>query len=216
MKNWCQAYETIADVGAAPGYLSAHLSRHSAKRIWATDRSLAGVLAMEKTLQGTTVEIRQGMGLAPLADISVDAVVIAGMGSDTLIPILQQRTMLTVSPVFAIQPMQGFLAVHRYLLQARAQWIKTALVKERHHFYGTWCVRFPAEKAEEAAPELTPVQQWIAQEFIDDPLFESWLQALFTQSEQRYARMPSGTDKKELASALEIMDRKLRDIRGKK
>lgn len=163
----CARYTRIADVGAGQGRLSRRLMRDGAT-VYATERTPRGVAELRRYLEHTMVTVLHGDGLVPLTNIPpVNAIVLAGMGSVVIQHVLEQRQQLNYRPRFAIQVVQGRMAVHRYLRNAQAHIEAARLIQERNRIYATWVVMFPDDK------ELTT--DWnglgLLQEFCDDPLW---------------------------------------------
>lgn len=163
----CARYSRIADVGAGQGRLSRRLMRDGVT-VYATERTPRGVKELRRYLENTMVIVLEGDGLVPLSHIApVNAIVLAGMGSVVIQHILEQRQQLTYRPRFAIQVVQGRIAVHRYLRNARARIEAARLVQERNRIYATWVVMFPDQT------ELTTYWNGLGllQEFRNDPLW---------------------------------------------
>lgn len=76
----------------------------------------------------------------PLTEVPLDAVVVAGMGYDTILSILRDSRFLTGEPAFLLQPMQGALFMHRAIVQARWRIVKADIVRQRDRLYPTWQV----------------------------------------------------------------------------
>jgi tRNA (adenine22-N1)-methyltransferase len=99
--------ERVADVGADHGYLSALLAREGVSPFIVATDIASGPLARTRgnTERYGIVECRQGDGLEPLAPGEVDTVVIAGMGGETIIGIMEADPAKTESfAKYVLQP----------------------------------------------------------------------------------------------------------------
>ncbi len=84
------------------------------------------------------MDFRQGDGLLPLKGRSYDLVVIAGMGYDTILKIMERRDVLVGEPHFIVQPMQGGLRMHEAIVKSGWTIIQSELVRQRDRYYPTW------------------------------------------------------------------------------
>ena len=131
----------MADIGAGSGRLSLELIGKGHDVI-ATEASAKGVEVLRRTVANRIMSL-VGDGLLPLKrQMAVDAIVVAGMGSDLIIHILGQRHCLPYNPVFLLQPVQGILAVRRYLAENLAVIRRGGLVVDRARIYASWEVSF--------------------------------------------------------------------------
>ncbi|MDR2162608.1 MAG: class I SAM-dependent methyltransferase [Clostridiales Family XIII bacterium] len=121
--SYIDAGESVADIGADHGYLAAWLAREgAARRVIMTDIAEGPLAAARGNAErhGFT-DFRLGDGLAPLAPGEASAVVIAGMGGETIIGILAADLAKTASfAKYILQPrtkadvLRGWLSSRRY------------------------------------------------------------------------------------------------------
>lgn len=107
-------------------------------RVTATEVNFGSFALLRDNLQHTLVDLRRGEGLLPLKGCRYDLVVIAGMGYDTILTIMERRDILAGWPHFIVQPMQGGLRMHQAIVQSGWTIIQAELVRQRDHYYPTW------------------------------------------------------------------------------
>jgi tRNA (adenine22-N1)-methyltransferase len=107
MAAYVSAGERVADIGSDHGYLPVWLAREGISPfIVATDIAHGPLQAARgNTEQYESVECRLGDGLGPLSHGEVDTVVIAGMGGETIIDIMESDPAKTASfAKYVLQP----------------------------------------------------------------------------------------------------------------
>lgn len=142
--------KTVADIGADHGYLTKVLiEENRAKAVIATDISKA---SLEKTANLAKkygfldkIFLKAGDGLKILNKGEAQIVVIAGMGGNEIIKILEENTDKTFDK-FIFQPMQNTINLREYLIKHNYEIIKDFIVKDRKKFYNTIVVRFSTNK----------------------------------------------------------------------
>ncbi|MCL5971843.1 MAG: class I SAM-dependent methyltransferase [Firmicutes bacterium] len=150
----------MADIGAGSGRLSLDLIGKDHDVI-ATEASAKGLDELRRRTANRVIGLF-GDGLLPLKhQMAVDAIVVSGMGSNLIVHILGQRHLLPYSPVFLIQPVQGILAVRRYLYENLARIHRGLLVADHTRIYASWEISFDGIGA----------QMPMFDEFFQDPLF---------------------------------------------
>ena len=142
--------KTVADIGADHGYLTKVLiEENRAKAVIATDISKA---SLEKTANLAKkygfldkILLKVGDGLKILNKGEAQIVVIAGMGGNEIIKILEENTDKTFDK-FIFQPMQNTINLREYLIKHNYEIIKDFIVKDRKKFYNTIVARFSTNK----------------------------------------------------------------------
>lgn len=169
IQAWCEPFSSIADIGAHEGLLAQQLAL-AGHRVTATEITPASWAVLRDRLHETAIDVVQGDGLRPLAGRRFDAIVIAGMGYDTILEIMGSRQVLTGSPAFIIQPMQGALWMHQAIRRAGWTILKADIARQRQRLYPTWLldVRKPAPVREAS---------FIPREFAESPWYRPWLEA---------------------------------------
>jgi tRNA (adenine22-N1)-methyltransferase len=105
--SYVDAGESVADVGPDHGYLSIWLMREGVSpRVIMTDIAEGPLkVARGNAEKYGITDCRLGDGLAPLSPGEVDTVVIAGMGGETIIEIMEADPAKTASfPKYILQP----------------------------------------------------------------------------------------------------------------
>jgi tRNA (adenine22-N1)-methyltransferase len=105
--SYVDAGESVADIGPDHGYLSIWLVREGVSpRVIMTDIAEGPLeIARGNAERYGVTDLRLGDGLEPLLPGEVDAVVIAGMGGETIIGIMEADPAKTASfPKYILQP----------------------------------------------------------------------------------------------------------------
>lgn len=142
--------KTVADIGTDHGYLTKVLiEENRAKAVIATDISKA---SLEKTANLAKkygfldkILLKVGDGLKILNKGEAQIVVIAGMGGNEIIKILEENTDKTFDK-FIFQPMQNTINLREYLIKHNYEILKDFIVKDRKKFYNTIVARFSTNK----------------------------------------------------------------------
>ena len=191
LREWSHAYRRIADIGAHHGRLARALAQDG-KQVVATEISSGGLHELAQHLAGLQIDVRQGDGLEPVVDESLDLVVIAGMGSDTVMEILSQRHRMASRPHFALQPVQGLLAVHRTIAVEGWQILKAGLVTYRRRYYPMWLVNVYDAPIGKASDEAL----FLPREFRPSPHYREWLTG---EIGRRQVQRPTKRSQQEMA-----------------
>lgn len=131
----------IIDVGTDHGYIPAFLINNSIiEKCIASDINHGPLRAARDNLteQGIKdrVELRLGSGLAIVKkEDEIDGVVIAGMGGETIISILENRPYFMENFTLILQPMTEIPLVRRYLKENKWEIIDEELAQEDMRFY---------------------------------------------------------------------------------
>ena len=100
---------SVADIGTDHGFLPAYLAQSGlARRIVASDASAGSLGAARRTAEryGVTdmVEFVTAPGLSGVSENEADTVVIAGMGGETIVSILEEASWKKMGIRFILQP----------------------------------------------------------------------------------------------------------------
>jgi len=131
----------VIDVGTDHAYLAIHIAETTTSaKIIASDYNKQPCEAALNHVQQAgvedRVEVRQGSGLSVLSKDEVDQVVIAGMGSRTIIDILKDDYDLAQSlERLVLQPMAGSSSLRKWLVGNNFKIVDEALVKEEDKLY---------------------------------------------------------------------------------
>ncbi len=133
--------EIVADIGTDHGYLPIYLLKHGfSPKVYASDINKGPLQSCFENARvygvADRVVIKQGPGTAPIKGIDIDLVIIAGMGGQLIIEILEESKVLLDRGIpFLVQPMQQQRELRKYLYNNN-YWIeKDALVMEGEKVY---------------------------------------------------------------------------------
>ncbi len=148
----------VADIGTDHAYLPVYLVESGvcptaiAADIGAGPLEAARHTVMAAGLAGV-ISLRLGDGLAPLAADEVDDIVIAGMGGETIVSILDaapwvqhKRYRLVLQPMTRAEDLRRWLLHHGFSVETER------LVRDKHHLYPVLAAVYTA-----AEP---PVDEW--------------------------------------------------------
>lgn len=132
--------DTVVDVGCDHGYVANYLVEENlAKKVYATDISEPSLRKNERFAYNRGNDQRVisilGDGLVPLRDKDFDLVIIAGMGGDLIIKILQESFDLVKDKTLILQPMTQRDQVRKYLVANGFKITKEAIVRDKNKFY---------------------------------------------------------------------------------
>lgn len=158
---------TVADIGTGHGLLPWALAqREIAPRVIATEVRPGPLAEAERRLRpaGDRVAVRQGWGLAPLADGEAEVLVLAGMGGRTIVAILEAGlAQATSAERLVLQPQNGCAVVRRWLLARGFAPVAEDLVEERGHFYPVLSAApAPVRQHDDRDPERW-LREWAAE-----------------------------------------------------
>ena len=123
MASFVSAGESVADIGADHGYLPIYLVREGISPFAILTDVQEGPLektriSVEKALGSRGVSLRLGDGLSVLDEAEVDVVVIAGMGGETIISILEADPEKTKSFMkYILQPRTKVNELQKWLIK---------------------------------------------------------------------------------------------------
>ena len=135
----CPTTKKIADIGCDHGYVTAELIlEDKAKMVVATEKSeqcLNKAIILANTINiAPFISFRQGDGFGPITKYDkIDCAVIAGMGGEEIIQILQNKPRRLFD--FVLQPMKDTVKLREYLLQNHFKIEVDKLVKDGDKFY---------------------------------------------------------------------------------
>ena len=131
--------ESVIDIGCDHGYVTAELIlEDKAKMVVATEKSeqcLNKAIILANTINiAPFISFRQGDGFGPITKYDkIDCAVIAGMGGEEIIQILQNKPRRLFD--FVLQPMKDTVKLREYLLQNHFKIEVDKLVKDGDKFY---------------------------------------------------------------------------------
>lgn len=207
----------LADVGTDHGYLPVYLLQNGritgaiASDIGAEPLQHARQTAAEYAVEG--IEFRLCPGLDAIAPEEVDAVVIAGMGGETIQSVLAAAPWTAQGRHFLLlQPMTKVELLRRWLTDNHYYFTDERLVWDKEHLYPVFAVRGGTQ-----AP-LTAVQQYGGVLLDGDPLYDAYLEERIGKLERAVEglRRSAAAENLERAAQLaEVLDA-LREKRGKR
>jgi len=158
----------IADIGCDHGYLSIYLLLE--KRISFAHASDLRVKPLEKAKENAeTYGVKDSMefscadGLTAVRADSVDTVICAGMGADTIIGIIEAAPWLRNQKYCLIlQPQSSGQDLRRYLTENGFGLVKESLVEDGGFIYTVLLAKYGIQQ------KLTPGQQYVSPQLIED------------------------------------------------
>lgn len=141
IKSMVSKCETAADIGTDHGFVAEMLLHdNTAKKIIATDLNKGPLNRAIEYLTSKNLEeqcdFRLGSGLTVLEEKEADSIIIAGMGGDLIVDILEtsKNTSLSAKEL-VLQPMTAIDKLRKYLYNNDFVIIDENIVKEYHHYY---------------------------------------------------------------------------------
>ncbi|QNO16233.1 SAM-dependent methyltransferase [Alkalicella caledoniensis] len=150
----------VIDVGTDHGYIPLYLIENRiAQRCIASDVNEGPLNAAKETLATfgvlDKVSLRLGNGLQVLSSSDdIDTVVIAGMGGETIISILENSLSLILNSKLILQPMTDVILVREFLVKRGFTIIDEKIAKEENRFYEILKAVKMGEKTEYTYKEL--------------------------------------------------------------
>lgn len=133
--------ETLADIGTDHGYIAEiALKDNLCKKVIATDINKgplkSAINHLTKIGFKTKVDFRLGSGLTVINENEVDCAVIAGMGGELIVKILEESKTVSKSiNSFVLQAMTNVDVLRKYLYDNGYTILEEKVVKEYHHYY---------------------------------------------------------------------------------
>ena len=158
----------LADVGTDHGYLPVYLlQRGLIARAVASDVNAAPLEHARRTAEeyGVTLDLRLCAGLDAVAPDEVDTVVIAGMGGETILAIIENAAWSWRGVTLLLQPMTKAELVRRSLPKMGLRIAAERLVRDKGTIYAVLTV----EAGEAEAP--TAAEAWCGAGLLHDPLY---------------------------------------------
>lgn len=181
----------VADIGCDHGYLSIHLLQNGqAVFAHASDlrekplqkaRENAALFGVAEKMQFSCAD-----GLSAVAPDSVDTVVCAGMGADTICSILAQTPWLKASRILLIlQPQSSGQDLRRTLMENGFGLLSETLVEDGGFLYTVLTARYGTPAA------LTPGQQYVSAQLLEErsPLLPRYVRRILDALTQTVAGM---------------------------
>lgn len=176
------AHSRVADVGTDHGYLPVWLVQNgAADRVIACDVREGPLEHARRSAEeygvAQKLEFRLGDGLSCIAPGEADTVVIAGMGGETMISILESAPWVNAEPYrLLLQPMTKAELLRAYLAEHGYCFLDERLVCENHTYFPVMLVRGGG------VPEaLNPARCWGGVLLERDPLQGKALEAMIAQ-----------------------------------
>ncbi len=158
------AGRVVADIGADHAYLGIWLVlRGRVPKVVATEASAGPAQRALKNIRRygveDRVEVRVGSGLGVLCPGEAEVLVMAGMGGQTMISILESGgRVLEASKRLVLQPMTGAGKLRKWLVSKGFRFLDEVLVEEKGRFYEVICVEAGTERVDdEILFEIGPV-----------------------------------------------------------
>lgn len=131
---------TVVDVGCDHGYVANYLVEEKlAKKVYATDISEPSLRKNERFayMRGNDQRVISllGDGLEPLKDKDYDLVIIAGMGGDLIIKIIEESFDQVKGKTLVLQPMTQRDSVRKYLVAKGFKIQEEKIVRDKNKFY---------------------------------------------------------------------------------
>lgn len=180
------AADTLADVGTDHGYLPVRaLQEGRIRRAIATDIHDKPLQHARETARqyavAERIDFRRGDGLAVLSAHEAEAVVIAGMGGETIAAILEAAPWTRTDTLLLLQPMtkapllRRWLSEHGYCIQ------RERLAEDKGILYPVMAVRGGEPSSLSAADAVAGTH------LVDDPLWPAYLAREIKKSRRRAA-----------------------------
>lgn len=141
IKSMVSKCDTAADVGTDHGYVAEMLlNDNTAKKIIATDLNKGPLNRAIEYLTSKNLseqcEFRLGSGLKVLSENEAESIIIAGMGGDLIVDILNTSKNISQSAKeLILQPMTAIDKLRKYLYDNGFIIVDENIVKEFHHYY---------------------------------------------------------------------------------
>lgn len=132
--------DTVVDVGCDHGYVANYLVEEKlAKKVYATDISKPSLRKNERFayMRGNDQRVISllGDGLVPLKDKDYDLVIIAGMGGDLIIKIIEEAFDQVKNKTLVLQPMTQRDSLRKYLVAKGFKIQEEKIVRDKNKFY---------------------------------------------------------------------------------
>ncbi|MEW6770272.1 MAG: class I SAM-dependent methyltransferase [Bacillota bacterium] len=133
--------ECLADIGTDHALLPIHLVKHGVvSRVIAVEKAVGPAAAARRAVAAAgledRIEVRRGEGLGPLAAGEAGAIVLAGMGGQTIADILAAGTAVArAAGLIVVQPMNRIAFLRRWLVQNGWVIRAEALAAEKGRLY---------------------------------------------------------------------------------
>jgi tRNA (adenine22-N1)-methyltransferase len=143
--------KNIADIGTDHGYIPVYFAQMgTAQRIVASDVAVGPINSAKNSAENygvkDKIEFVVADGLAGIDD-SFDTVIIAGMGGDTIVSILEASTWAMKKANLILQPQSKITKLVRFLNDNGCRIEKAKLVEDSGKTYVVFSARYTGEKA---------------------------------------------------------------------
>jgi len=134
---------SVADIGTDHGYLPVYLAQSGkARRIIASDMSAGSLGAARRSAEKYSVSdkiefvVAPGLsGIGGIGEVEIDTIVIAGVGGETMIGILEGAPWAIAGKKLILQPQTKKDELLGYLKEAGIEVLETALTRDRGREY---------------------------------------------------------------------------------
>lgn len=134
-------YGQGADIGTDHAKLAIELvKRGICQKVIASDKNAGPCEAARRAISGVNladaIEVRQGDGLASLSPGEAELIIMAGMGGELMLNILNEgRAVLVNEPRLVLQPQTDLIKVRRSLCKDGWRIVDEVLAEENGHLY---------------------------------------------------------------------------------
>ncbi len=169
LRRWIQPTWRVADIGTDHGLLPLHLlAQGHTQTVIACDKNPGPIASVKENhqlyLPDAPLQIRRGDGLAPLQDGEVDAVILAGMGRNTIERILRSRDLHRMGLRYLlIQSNTQEELLRRALLQRGWRLLDEFLVEDQCLFYVGHLVEITNDPP---LPQPLPPESWLCSPYL--------------------------------------------------
>ena len=189
--QWVPPGARLTDVGTDHGYLPlCLLAEGRAASAIATDigRGPLDHARRSAAAWGIPLDCRLCDGLGGVRPEETDTIVIAGMGGETIIHILEQAPWARGGPALLLQPMSKEELLRAWLPENGVRILRERLVEDRGILYPILLCG-----GEDKPPPLTPGQAWVGLAR-GDPLFPAYARQRKARLEKALAGLRRGSD----------------------
>ncbi len=186
---WVTTGGIACDVGTDHAYLAADLlKRHVCRHVIASDIGEGPLQAARRTLEQQHLleqaTLQLSDGLQQVDGTGVTDVIIAGMGGETMIHILEPCAWVKQGVNLILQPMTKISLLRTWLAENGYAILQEKIVKESHFFYTVMQVRYDGQKR-----QLLPWETEIGRQDWEDDVVQQYLQRKQAQFQKMAAQM---------------------------
>lgn len=216
IKSMVSKCHVAADIGTDHGYVAEMLLKDNiCERVIATDVNEGPLSRAIEHL--TNVELnskcdfRLGSGLTVLNENEADAIIIAGMGGELILDIIESSKNIALqAKELILQPMTTGDKLRQYLFENGFKIIDENIVKELHHYY--FIIKAVPGKAEVPDDIYYEISKKVLEK--KDPFMNEYIEKLLNTNENiiRSIEKSTSSDYNEKIEALRIKNKKIREL----